>query len=127
MPFLLDTHAFAWWVLNDKRLSPKAFSVIERGLDIYVSAVVAWEISGKVRIGKWPEAAELSERFLETIAHYAMLPLPIGLDHAHLAGSLAGIHRDPFDRMLAAQSIIEDMHLVTADPAFREFAVKVLW
>ncbi len=127
MPLLLDTHAFAWWALGDRRLSRVASDAIREDPGIYVSAVVAWEISGKVRLGKWPEATILAERFFDTVSHYGMMPLPITLQHAHLAGSLTGAHRDPFDRMLAAQAIVEGIPLVTADPAFRSFAVEVLW
>ena len=127
MTILLDSHTFAWWLLDDKRLSAAAFAVIKRDPDVFISAVVAWEISGKVRIGKWPEVQMLSDRFFETVAHYGCKTLPITLEHAHLAGSLPGHHRDPFDRMLAAQAILEDLPLVTADPAFRGFDVRVLW
>lgn len=127
MTVLVDTHAFAWWALGDKKLSATARAAIQAGPQVFVSSVVAWEIAGKVRSGKWPEATELSERFFDTIAHYGMLPLSITLEHAHLAGSLPGAHRDPFDRMLAAQAILEDMPLITADPAFRGFDVKVVW
>ena len=127
MTILLDSHAFVWWLLDDKRLSPSAFSAIEQDPEVFLSAVTAWEIAGKVRTGKWPEAEILSERFFDTIAQYQLRPLPISLEHAHLAGSLPSIHRDPFDRMLAAQAIVEDMPLVTADPAFRNFEVRVVW
>ena len=127
MPLLLDTHAFAWWALADPRLSQSASSAIEDDPRVYISAVVAWEIAGKVRTGKWPEAEELSRRFIETVMHYGMIPLAVSLKHAHLAGSMIGAHRDPFDRMLAAQAIIEDMPLVTADPAFRHFDMTVMW
>jgi PIN domain nuclease of toxin-antitoxin system len=127
MPLLLDTHAFAWWALEEKRLSRTASNAIREHPEIYLSAVVTSEISGKVRIGKWPEARVLFERFFETLRHYGMRPLPITLEHAHLAGSLASAHRDPFDRMLAAQATIEHLTLVTADPAFQSFDVTVLW
>jgi PIN domain nuclease of toxin-antitoxin system len=92
-----------------------------------VSAVTAWELANKVRRGKWPEAAGLVEGFFEMMEHYNVVPLPITLDHARLAGSLPGRHRDPFDRMLAAQARIEDVPLVTADPAFRRFDIATLW
>jgi PIN domain nuclease of toxin-antitoxin system len=124
---LLDSHTFVWWLLDDRRLSRRAFAVIEQEPDIFVSAVVAWEISGKVRSGEWPEVKLLSDRFFETVAHYGLRSLPISLEHAHVAGSMPGKHRDPFDRMLAAQALSERMTLVTADPAFREFGVDVLW
>ncbi len=127
MPLLLDTHAFAWWAFGDNRLSRVGSAAIQADDRVFVSPVVAWEIAAKVRVGKWPEAEELSRRLFETIAHYGMIALPITLQHAHLAGSMPGVHRDPFDRMLAAQAIVEDMPLVTADPAFRHFDVEVLW
>jgi PIN domain nuclease of toxin-antitoxin system len=127
MTILLDGHAFVWWLLDDKRLSPSAFSAIEQDPDVYVSAVTAWEIAGKVRTGKRPEAKIFSERFFDTISQNQLRPLPISLEHAHLAGSLPSIHRDPFDGMLAAQAILEDMPLITADPAFQNFEVRVVW
>ena len=127
MTILLDSHAFVWWLLDDKRLSPSAFSAIEQDPEVFLSAVTAWEIAGKVRTGKWPEAEILSERLFDTISQYQLRPLPISLEHARLAGSLPSIHRDPFDRMLAAQAIVEDMPLITADPAFQNFEVQVVW
>ena len=92
-----------------------------------MSAVVAWEITNKVRTGKWPDAKLLAERFFDAIAHYGMVPLPIALEHAHRAGSLQGGHRDPFDRLLAAQALAEDIPVVTVDPAFQMFNVRVIW
>jgi PIN domain nuclease of toxin-antitoxin system len=82
---------------------------------------------GKVRLRKWPEAELVADRFFETVAHYSLTPLPVTLERAHLAGSLPGTHRDPFDRMLTAQAMVERMPLVKADPAFRAFDVEVLW
>ncbi len=70
---------------------------------------------------------ELAERFFQTVDHYGFQQLALSLEHAHLAGSLPGDHRDPFDRMLAAQSQIENVALVTADPVFRAFGTRVLW
>ena len=127
MTILLDSHTFVWWVLDDKKLSTRAAEAIEEESAVLVSAVVAWEISAKVRSGKWPEARILSERFFDTLKHYAWGALPITLEHAHLAGSMPGGHRDPFDRMLAAQAIVEKISLVTVDPAFRQFDVEVIW
>ena len=127
MAILLDSHAFVWWLLAHERLSPNAFNAIEQDPNVYVSAVTAWEIAGKVRSGKWPEAEPVSERLFDAISHYGWRHLPISLEHAHLAGSMPAAHRDPFDRMLAAQAFMENMPLVTADPAFRSFEVSVVW
>ncbi len=80
MTVLLDSHAFVWWLLDDKRLSLSAFGAIEQDPEVYVSAVTAWEIAGKVRTGKWPQAEILSERFFDTISQYQLRPLPISLN-----------------------------------------------
>jgi PIN domain nuclease of toxin-antitoxin system len=125
---LFDTHALVWFLQGDLRLSARAREAIEQtDAALYVSPVSAWEISNKVRLGKWEQAVVLAERFAERLDELAIEALPITLEHAHLAGSLPGAHRDPFDRMLAAQARIEDMPLVTADPAFRQFGTRVLW
>ncbi len=125
---LLDSHVFYWWTTDNPQLSRGARAAIEdASSEVGISAVVAWEIASKVRSGKWPEARILSERFFETVQRYHFTLLPITAEHAHLAGSMAGRHRDPFDRMLAAQSQIENVPLVTADPVFRAFRTRVLW
>ena len=125
---ILDSHAYFWWTIDDARLSPAARVAIEDARsDVFVSAVVAWELATKVRAGRWQGAEALVERFFEVLRRYEFMPLPISLEHAHLAGSLAARHRDPFDRMLAAQSQIENAPLVTADPAFLAFGTRVLW
>lgn len=125
---LLDSHVFYWWATDHRNLSRVARAAIEAApSEVCVSAVVAWEIANKVRSGKWPEAMELAERFFQTVDHYGFQQLALSLEHAHLAGSLPGDHRDPFDRMLAAQSQIENVALVTADPVFRAFGTRVLW
>ncbi len=127
MTILLDSHAFFWWLTDDPKLSRNAADLIRDDSDVHVSAVVAWEIANKVRTGKWQDAKPLLDRFFDIVREEGFLPLPITLEHAHLAGSLPGAHRDPFDRMLAAQAQIENMPLVTADPVFRAFGTRVLW
>jgi PIN domain nuclease of toxin-antitoxin system len=91
------------------------------------SAVSAWEFANKVRIGKWPEVRRFAERFIEFVTAERFELLSITPEHAQLAGSMPGAHRDPFDRMLAAQSRIEGMPLVTADLVFKAFGTKVIW
>ena len=128
MRILLDSHALVWFLTADARFSKKARAAVEeRDAILCVSAVSAWEIANKVRLGRWPEAAPLAGAFKEAMTSYAFEPLPITLEHARLAGAMPGRHRDPFDRMLAAQAQIEDMPLVTADPAFRAFGIRTLW
>src|SRR3954471_6521890 len=115
MTILLDSHTFVWWVTDDEKLTERAKQAIESEQQVYVSAVVAWEVATKVRIGKWANARMIVTGFFELLAYYNFADLPIRLEHAHLAGSLPGAHRDPFDRMLAAQAHIENMPLVTGD------------
>jgi len=97
------------------------------GAEVFVSAASAWEIATKVRVGKWPEAAPIAARIEGVIRENGFFDLAVTIEHGRLAGALPGAHRDPFDRMLAAQALVEGMPLVTADPAFRAFAVPVIW
>ncbi len=128
MKLLFDTHAYFWWQTNDRRLSDRARAAIAASDDaVFVSAVTAWELATKSRIGKWPEAEVVAKDIDLAMQEEAFLPLEITLDHARLAGFLDGNHRDPFDRLLAAQAHIEDATLVTADPAFRAFGTRTLW
>lgn len=126
MRLLLDTHAYFWWVRNDPKLSVRARDLIAEG-DIILSSVTALELAIKARLGKLPGAAEVLADMPAAIAEEGLAPLPVTIEHAHLAGSMPGRHRDPFDRLLAAQARIENIPLVTADPAFREFDVRILW
>jgi PIN domain nuclease of toxin-antitoxin system len=128
MNLILDSHTFFWWTVDHPRLSRAARKAIEEpDNDVFVSAVVAWEMVTKVRIGKWPEARAVVEMFEDAITRDNFTPLPITTLHARIAGSLIGRHGDPFDRMLAAQSQIEQMPLVTADPAFKAFSMRTIW
>jgi PIN domain nuclease of toxin-antitoxin system len=95
--------------------------------EIFVSAVSAVELATKVRLGKLPEAAVLTHTLAATLAEQQFLHLPVTLEHGRIAGLLPGAHRDPFDRILAAQSLLEHLPLVTADPALRGFGIEVVW
>ena len=94
---------------------------------VLISAVVAWEFAIKIRLRKWPEAVPVLADLDNALREENFDPLPITLEHAGIAGALSGPHRDPFDRMLAAQAKVEGVPLVTADPAFRAFDIEVLW
>jgi PIN domain nuclease of toxin-antitoxin system len=125
---LVDTHAFFWWLTLDRRLSPRALEALEdQTNEVLVSAVIAWEMATKIRLGKWPGGAAIADDLDKTVHEHDLQALPITMAHARLAGSLPSPHRDPFDRILAAQSELEGAVLATADPAFRDFNVAVLW
>jgi len=128
MRILFDSHALVWFLAGDLRFSRRARTAMEEpDAILVVSAVSAWEIANKVRLGKWPEADMLAQSLKAAMDEFTLEPLSITLEHAHLAGSMRGSHRDPFDRMLAAQAQIENIPLVTADPVFRAFGTRVLW
>ena len=128
MPILLDTHALLWWMIGDPRLSPRARAVVgAQNAEVLVSAASAWELAMKVRLAKLPLAARLIYRLSESLAEQDFKPLAIRLERGRLGGLLPGEHRNPFDRILAAQALLENMTLVTSDPAFVAFGVEVLW
>lgn len=127
MRLLLDTHALLWWFTDDSRLSTNARNaVMDEANAILVSAASAWEIATKQRIGKLglPEAVS---RFDELVTDNGFEHLPVIYRHSLLAGDYDVPHRDPFDRMLAAQAELESARLVTRDPAFEQFGSDRLW
>jgi PIN domain nuclease of toxin-antitoxin system len=125
---LLDTHALLWWLDGDRRLSQRARRLIDSDQTaVLVSAASAWEIRTKFRLGKLPGAAAVAVDLMGCLDSQGFAPLSITVDHAQRAGSLPGPHRDPFDRVLIAQSQAEDLPLVTVDPVFGLYGVKVIW
>src|SRR2546425_783801 len=110
MKALLDTHSLLWATLKPSFLSKRAAAIIaDTGTAIYVSAASAWEIATKVRLGKLPDAEEFEREFLGDIQRAGYTLLSITTEHALRAGRLQGSHGDPFDRMIAAQAIAEDI------------------
>ena len=128
MSLLLDTHTLFWWVTGSPMLSSKAKTAITgEGRQCYVSSVSVFELSNKVRLGKFEAAREVVERFEFILATDSFTPLPLAVAHAKLAGQLASPHRDPFDRLLVAQSIVENCEIVTADPALAALGARTIW
>jgi PIN domain nuclease of toxin-antitoxin system len=125
---LLDTHALLWWFTDDDRLSAAARQAIgDEANEIFVSAASAWEIATKERLGKLAEVPEAAGRFAELVAADGFIHLPVSYLHGLRAGGYELAHRDPFDRMLAAQSELESLVLVTRDPVFEDFGTRTLW
>lgn len=115
-------------LLADQRMGKRQRKLIEHKSNrIFVSAVTVFEIATKVRIGKLPEAAELSRDFELVCQQFDYQQLGVSHAHARRAGELGGPHRDPFDRLLAGQSLAEGMPLVSSDPAFQGFGVETIW
>ncbi len=120
MNLLLDTHVLLWWVDDPSLLSePAAAAIRDVGNAVYVSAATAWEIVIKKALGKLEAPDNLDEVLRE--CHFT--PLPITVAHALAVLSLPMHHRDPFDRMLVAQTNAEGMTIVSRDPKVLEYAV----
>jgi len=125
---LLDSHTLLWWILDHPALSQVAREGIS-GTDntVLISAASAWEIAIKFRAGKLPEAADLVSNFPSEIEREGFQLLPISAEHGIRAGLLPGLHKDPFDRMLVAQSQAEDMPIISNESVFDSYGVRRLW
>ena len=128
MKALLDTHAFLWWISDDPRLSGRAREIIADGRnELYFSAASGWEISIKAGLGRL-EVPEDLQRFISVqLSRNAFQSLPIYLRHALHTRALPGHHRDPFDRILVSQAILEELPLLSADSQISRYHVEVVW
>jgi PIN domain nuclease of toxin-antitoxin system len=125
---LLDTHALLWFLGGDRRLSRRAQDAIADPENVaYVSAVSAWEIATKHRLGKLPHAGPLATAFHATVTEGGFAVLSITARHGQAAGALPGPHRDPFDRMLIAQSLARRLRLVSSETVFDQYGVRRVW
>lgn len=123
MRLLLDTHALLWALAEPRELATSARDAIEDGRnEVLVSAVSAWEIAIKRTLGRLDAPEELVGAMHEA----AFAPLAITVEHALVAGVLPLHHRDPFDRMLVAQAIVEGLTIVTRDTRFSSYGVPLL-
>jgi PIN domain nuclease of toxin-antitoxin system len=126
---LLDTHVLFWFDTEPGRLSQLALdSILNRNNLVYVSAINAWELTIKFRLGRLPNAKKLLDDFRGSMSNYGFLELPFTSAHAIAEKDLTVPHGDPFDRALAAQAAIEKLNLVTGDEFFAKLPnVQVLW
>jgi len=123
---LLDTHIFLWWLFDDPKLPTGIRRFVkDRNNTIFVSAASVWEIATKFRLGRLPEAAEVAKNVPEWITRAGFESMPVTAEHAQLAGDWNLSHRDPFDRMLAAQAKLEKMPLATVDILLKDFPVEI--
>lgn len=128
MRILLDTHTLLWAAFDEDSLSPRARRLIQSpDSEIIVSAATAWEITTKFRLGKLDFARDLAENFISEVTAAGYLLLSISPEHAVRAGLLPGDHKDPFDRMLAAQAIHENIPLLSNDSQLDVFGVRREW
>jgi PIN domain nuclease of toxin-antitoxin system len=125
---LLDTHALLWAVGSPEKLSAKIRLQLEDPLStVLVSTASAWEISTKYRIGKLDEAEEFLANYYEHLSTLKAMEVPITTSHALMAGSFAVDHRDPWDRVIAAQAVVLGLPVATKDAAFKLFPCRTVW
>ena len=128
MKILLDTHTFIWFVMDNSTLSSQAAGLIRNpDNEVLVSAATVWEIAIKMSLGKLNMAATFDQLFPAQLQVNDMTLLPIEVTHLAHVATLPWHHRDPFDRLLIAQSIIENTPILSRDPAFDRYTIKRLW
>ena len=128
MTYLLDTHALLWWLHDDPRLSATARGLIsDRANRILVSSASAWELATKYRLGKLPSATPLVKDIPHWLREAGFHELAVTVAHAQRAGSWPQPHRDPFDRMIAAQSALEQFPVLSRDAALDGFGIQIVW
>ena len=128
MKALLDTHAFLWWVTEDSRLSSTAINIItDSSNQLFLSTASAWEIVIKARLGKLtlPEPPEIYIPNRLTVNRFENLS--IHLIHALQVVNLPDLHKDPFDRIIIAQSQVEKMPILTLDSQIKQYSVDLIW
>jgi PIN domain nuclease of toxin-antitoxin system len=128
MNILLDTHTLIWFLEGErKKLSEKSLSSIENEQNqIFVSIASVWEISIKINIGKLELKNDFNQ-LMELLDHNNFILLTIQFKHLQKIINLDLIHRDPFDRLLIAQAISQDLQVVTKDPNFSRYNIKTIW
>ncbi|MBI3650108.1 MAG: type II toxin-antitoxin system VapC family toxin [Acidobacteria bacterium] len=127
MKLLIDTHTFLWFILDSANLSDDALDLLESDADLLISIASLWEIAIKVSIGKLMLPQSYNKFIAQQLKVNSIDKLPIRLSHLTMVSTLPLHHRDPFDRMIIAQAIVENLPLVSADTAFDSYPIKRLW
>lgn len=128
MSYLIDTHVFLWARIQDSQLGPHTWKILTDPKNrIYLSAVVSWEISIKWRSGKLKLADRPHSIVRRSMEENGLFSLPITHDHSLQVGDLPDHHHDPFDRLLVAQALVENLTLLTADPQIKAYPARIHW
>ena len=128
MRAILDTLTFLWWNMDDQQLSKTAREFIRDGKnEVFLSAASAWEIAIKCARGRLILPEVPGQYVADRMATHHFLPLPVQISHALQVFNLPDIHQDPFDRLLVAQSQLEDLPILTADNLIPQYGVSVIW
>lgn len=127
MNYLLDTHALIWFLIGDKNLSEKSKEIIEnQDNSIFISVSTIWEIAIKISLNKF-KFQKGFKNFLDLIDNNGFEIIPISFEHALAVSSLEFIHRDPFDRLIVAQALTENMDIITKDEYITQYHIKTIW
>jgi len=127
MKLLLDTHTFLWFIEDSPHLSTKAKRLLESDVDLVISIGSIWEIAVKISIGKLTLARPIKEFIPDQLAKNEVEQLPITVEHLVQVSSLPLYHRDPFDRLLIAQALVEQIAIVSIDDKFDAYGIKRVW
>jgi PIN domain nuclease of toxin-antitoxin system len=128
MRLLVDTHAYIWWGIDPAKLSTRAAEALaESESEIYVSVASLWEMAIKTQLGKLTLPVSVQIFAARLRKESLVRTLAVTEAHVYAHTTLSGIHRDPFDRMLVAQSLAESLVLVTHDPRIRDYGIPTLW
>lgn len=128
MSHLLDTQALLWFLLDDSRLSKTARNqILAPNQSIYVSPASLWEIAIKISLGKYTLPVPFTAFWNEQLQINNFTLLPISISHTARVVDLPFYHRDPFDRLIIAQSLVEEMPVISSDKLFDQYGVKRLW
>jgi len=128
MRLLLDTHTFLWYIAGDERISVRARTFItDPGNDVLLSVASLWEIAIKVSIGKLTLARPFADLIPEEITLNSVEVVSITLDDLNFISQLPFHHRDPFDRLIVAQSVVRAIPIVGRDDRFRDYGINLLW
>jgi PIN domain nuclease of toxin-antitoxin system len=122
---LLDTHVWAWSLTNDRRITDRALSELTKAQTILVSAISFFEITQKVRLGKWSEMAPYVDRLSDLLERQRGIATSLEAADSLMAGTMAWPHRDPFDRLLAASAIRRGIAIVSADTVFDAVVARI--
>lgn len=127
MSLLLDTCTLLWLARGDAQVSARQRSAIAAESDVWVSAASAWEIAIKHAMGRLPLPVAVNQFVRDVRERYQFKSLPIDEESALLVAKLPPLHRDPFDRILVSQAIVNGLTIVTPDPAVTDYPVRAMW
>jgi PIN domain nuclease of toxin-antitoxin system len=128
MKILLDTHAFIWWTIDPVRLGPQASRLcFDPANRLVLSVASVWEMQIKVMLGKLTLHKPLRQMIGDQVQHNDLEILSVNLEHVLRLDSLPSLHKDPFDRLLVAQTLAEGWDLISHDPVITQYPVKVIW